>query len=133
MPCDSIQDINQTLSSFELFINTYENFDKFLEEPSTEDIKNCFKLAHFIERTALHFESKDIIDRWMVLLHKRFENEGRNFSCYNAEFLKIACDQILGKFFEQQLADINVIDVCVRIYTSLLPKSRFQTFCQICW
>ncbi|KAK9870982.1 hypothetical protein WA026_009942 [Henosepilachna vigintioctopunctata] len=120
-----VQDINELISSFDLFINTYENFKQYTAVHSTEEIKNSFKLANFIELIVSSFSTENTLTKLMDVLNKHYKNQGKTF-CYNSEFFRTACDHLLKIFFSYQSMDINTIDICVRMYTTLLPKERFQ-------
>lgn len=105
-----------------MFVNIYER-DMWFKKVTAEDIKNCFKIAAFVEKTMEKMNSLDCLDLFMESLTKHWENNGRSNN-YKQDFFKRCSDQLLAKFLTTKIISLNNADIALRIYTSMLPKER---------
>lgn len=107
-------------------LRTFENFHKLLEhihafsQVSKEDVKDFFKLAIFIERAVTNFKEKNCMERFISVLQSSQKR------VYDIDFYCHACDCILLRLFGEKTLKPSVIDVAVRMYTTLLPKERLE-------
>ncbi|XP_008192068.1 uncharacterized protein Ufm1 isoform X1 [Tribolium castaneum] len=119
----STANIKQILTSFHNISQIYEN-QQWVRTVTAEDIKQAFKLAHFIEKTVQKFDETNSRAQFFEML-KVWGGKNR-VRVYEHEFYAKMCDHLLVKFFKCRALNEGVIDIAVRMYTSLFPKQRLQ-------
>lgn len=117
--------ITQILSSIDAYVSIYEH-DTWVLKATTEEIKSAFKLSIFVEKTIQHFITIETLDEFASTLLDW--QKKHNQTTHNTNFFKISCDHMLKKFFKcPQISETN-LDIAVRMYTSLLPRERLESF-----
>lgn len=119
--------ITQVLTSFQNFINVYEN-PLWVKNATVEEIKTTFKLGHFIEKTILKFKDKGTLEKFFKILNEW--SKEKHFKIYDVNFYELANDQIIEKLFKFPNIKESTLDIGVRVYTSIYPKERFNNFIQ---
>ena len=105
-----------------MFVSIYER-DMWFKKVTVEDIKNCFKIAAFVEKTMEKMSSLNCVDLFVESLTKYWENNGRSNN-YQVDFFKRCSDRLLEKFLTTKIISLNNADIALRIYTSMLPRER---------
>lgn len=118
---DTPANIKQIFTSFHNVNQIFEN-QNWVKTATSEDIKTAFKLGHFVERTLTKMHEKDTTRQFF----KSLKLWGDKNQFYEPEFYSKICDHLLSKFFKCRSVNENVIDIAIRMYTSLYPKQRLQ-------
>ncbi|XP_063911815.1 uncharacterized protein LOC135128709 isoform X1 [Zophobas morio] len=119
----STANIKQIITAFHNIISIYEN-DQWVKTVTSEDIKVAFKLGAFVEKAMCKFREQNSASHFLKGV-KTWENYNTKVD-YEEEFYAKVCDHLLLKFFKHKFVNENVIDVAVRMYTSLFPKERLE-------
>lgn len=118
-------------TNIRLVLKTFENFHKLLEHNnafsrvSKEEVKDFLKLAIFIEKAIVNFQEKNCVDRF-INIFKSLNEDSERTRLYSVDFYGRACDHVLSKLFIQKSLKPAIIDVALRMYTTLLPKERLE-------
>ncbi|XP_044254932.1 uncharacterized protein LOC123005315 isoform X1 [Tribolium madens] len=119
----SAANIKQILTSFHNVNQIYEN-QHWVKTVTAEDIKLVFKLGHFIEKTVQKCDERNSREQFFGLLN--VWGEKNQIVVYDYEFYAKMCDHLLVKFFKCRPLNERIIDIAVRMYTSLFSKDRLQ-------
>ncbi|XP_050506529.1 uncharacterized protein LOC114336806 isoform X1 [Diabrotica virgifera virgifera] len=117
--------ITQLFTSFDSFVKILEDSEWF-PTAKIEDIKTAFKLGNYIEKTTHHFKSNDLWNNFSATLISWWKTKNRT-KVYCDSVYSFACDELLIRFFRCSNISHNTLDIAVTIYTSLLPKTRFES------
>lgn len=122
----STSNIKQILAAFDNIhiICLSPNWTKTV---TPEDIKTAFKLGFFIEKTMAKFSEQQTVPSFMNTLKLWGETNNKVFSCDYIYYSNI-CDHLLLKFFNAKALNENIMDIAIRMYTSLFPTQRLQSF-----
>lgn len=119
-------DIKQLLDAFDHFVNLIE-LENWLKNVTVEDIKSSFKLSGFIEESIIRLQAKQCVDLFMDILISWWKAKDRT-KVYKVDYFSLASDYLLSKFFTCKFISVNTLDIAVRMYTTLYPKERFESF-----
>ncbi|VEN54222.1 unnamed protein product [Callosobruchus maculatus] len=115
--------ITQILNSFDKFISLIEN-PYWVKKAKVEEIKTAFKLGVFIEKVISNFATSEL-DQFNSILRKHWKTNS-HFKMYDEEFFELACDKLLELFFKTENISENILDIAIRVYTSLHKQERLK-------
>nr|CAH7733135.1 unnamed protein product [Callosobruchus chinensis] len=115
--------ITQILNSFDKFTNLIEN-PCWVKKAKVEEIKTAFKLGLFIEKVTSNFNASEL-DQFNSILHKWWKTNN-HLKMYQEEFFELACDKLLELFFKTENIPENILDIAIRVYTSLHKQERLK-------
>lgn len=122
----SISNIKQILTAFDNIYSICQN-SNWIKTVNAEDIKTTFKLGFFIEKTIATFSDQQTLPNFMQTLKVWGESNNKVFN-YDYIYYSNICDHLLLKFFNAKTINQNILDIAVRMYTSLFTKQRLQMF-----
>lgn len=121
----STANIKQILTAFDHVITICENHH-WIKTVTSEDIKIAFKMACFVEKSMNKFHEQNCVPQFLNTLKLWGESNNRVVK-HDQKFYSKVCDHLLLNFFKNENISENIIDVAVRMYTSLFPKERLQS------
>lgn len=91
-----------------------------------EDIKNYFKMGHFVEKTIESVQAKGITNQFLSVLNKIYPHT----DVYDLDFYTHACDHLLSKFLKCRNLNPNILDAAIRMYMTFQPRERLENTLQ---
>lgn len=91
-----------------------------------EDIKNYFKMGHFVEKTIENVQIKGITNQFLSVLNKSYPHT----IAYDVDFYSHACDHLLSKFLKCKNLNPSILDAALRMYMTFQPKERLENTLQ---
>lgn len=116
--------ITQIIHSYEHFIQRYEN-EAWFKSVTLEDIKNLFKDGASIEKYTESLKAKDCLMDFEQAINTYLSSKNR-IKCYEMNFYLNACDYLLAKILRSKYLNANLVDVAIRMYTTMYPQDRFE-------
>lgn len=91
-----------------------------------EDIKNYFKMGHFVEKTIENVQIKGITNQFLSVLNKSYPHT----IVYDVDFYSHACDHLLSKFLKCKSLNPSILDAAIRMYMTFQSKERLENTLQ---
>ncbi|CAH2006355.1 unnamed protein product [Acanthoscelides obtectus] len=117
--------ITLILNSFDKFIHLIEN-PYWVKKANVEEIKTAFKLGSFIEKVIKNFGINEL-EQFNIILQKWWKTNN-HYKIYDKCFFELACDKLLGLFFKTENIPENILEIAIRVYTSLYKQERLRSF-----
>lgn len=110
-----------------IFVEFHQSSSSKLGRLENDKLKRYFQIALAIEKALSHLEDIGETSMSSNLIHTMLMDKNINTK-YDISFFKKACDELLTKFFTCNESSVFKTEVAVRIYNSILPSHRLESF-----